>query len=301
MNFLFTLLATLPSIFVENTHNSSWEQRLQIDEVIFSEKTNFQEMMIFKNRVFGKVLIIDNIVQLTEKDEAAYHEMLVHVPLLSHENPRHILIIGGGDGGVLREVLRHSTVEKATMVEIDPKIIERCKQFMPSLSNGAFDDPRLELIIGDGMEFVQTTDRKFDVVICDTTDPDDDSEILYHDIFYRFCKKILTPKGILVNQNGCPFAELKWQGSDNFHTFFLPPRAAHFKDARYYLTTVPCTFGGFVALGWSSNCEDYKKMSQKVIESRLKERVKGEMEYYNPAIHIASFAVPEFMKNTENR
>jgi len=214
--------------------------------------------------------------------------MLTHVPLLAHENPKRVLIIGGGDGGILREVLRHNTIEKVTLVEIDGSVVERSKKYLPSLSKGAFEDPRLELLIEDGVVYVEKTDEKYDVIICDSTDPIGPGAVLFTEEFYGLCKRVLNEKGIFVNQNGVPFL----QKDELVNT--LKNRSKHFKDVEFYIAPVPTYVGGFMALGWASDHEEYRALSEELLRERLT-RVTGSMKYYNPGIHKASFCLPQFM------
>lgn len=153
-----------------------------------------------RNKWWGTILWLDNICNVTERDEFIYHEMIVHVPMLTHPDPRRVLIIGGGDGGSAREVLKHPNLEKAVMVDIDGDVVEACRKYMPGLSNGAFEDPRLELIIGDGIQYVKdAADGSFDVIIVDSTDPMDDSPgaVLFTDEFYSNCKRALSENGVI--------------------------------------------------------------------------------------------------------
>lgn len=166
--------------------------------------------------------------------------------------------------------------------------LSNSRKYLPALSNGAFDDPRLTLLIQDGIEFVAHTDQKFDVIICDSTDPVGPGKVLFTEEFYGYCKNALTEKGIFVNQNGVPFMQ------KNEFTETLQRRSVHFKHAGFYLTVVPTYVGGFMAIGWATNCDDYQNLSEEVLKSRL-EKVSGTMRYYNPAIHKASFALPQFM------
>ena len=262
-------------------------QRYQIQQVLFEEKTEHQHLIIFENQHFGRVLALDGIVQTTEADESAYHEMLVHVPLFALDHPQNILIIGGGDGGALREALRHP-VETVTMVEIDPRVIDLCKEYMPSLSGGAFDHPRANLIIADGIQFVAETDQRFDAIIVDSTDPIGPGEVLFTEAFYASCKKCLTPGGVLITQNGVPFFQSEELKSSQQK---LSPL---FKDAGCYLTVVPSYVGGFMALGWATDNQDLRSVAAETLQSRF-EDLGLKAQYYTPAIHTAAFALPAFI------
>jgi spermidine synthase len=274
--------------WAEETLYPFWQQRLHIDAKIVEEKTDQQHLIIFENAFFGRVLALDGVIQITEADEFVYQEMLTHIPLLAHENPKRVLIIGGGDGGILREVLRHQTIEKVTLVEIDGSVVERSKQYLPSISKSAFEDPRLELLIQDGVVYVEKTDEKYDVIICDSTDPVGPGAVLFTESFYGQCKRILNEKGIFVNQNGVPFLQ-----KDEFIST-LKNRSKHFKDVGFYVASVPTYVGGFMALGWASDHEEYRALSEEILRQRLT-RITGSMKYYNPGIHKASFCLPQFM------
>lgn len=166
-------------------------------ELIFEKQTKYQNMSIMDVNLFGRCLVLDNITQLAEKDEYLYHESIVHPAMLAHPNPKKILVIGGGDGGTLREVFRHP-VEKVTFIELDPEVVDVCKKHLPSLSNGAFEDPRLEMKFEDGREFLQNSSEKWDVIILDLTDPTGPSRKLFTKEFYEIVKAHLNPGGIVA-------------------------------------------------------------------------------------------------------
>lgn len=266
----------------------NWKQTFKVSKVIYEGKSDCEQLLIFENPLFGRMLALDGIVQQTEADDFMYHEMMTHVPLLAHGNVRDVLIIGGGDGGILQEVVRHKNVDNITLVEIDPEVIKFSQKHLPFFSNGAFEDPRVQVVIQDGCLFVKEARGKFDVIICDSTDPIGPGVVLYTEQFYSDCKKALKPNGIFVNMNGVPFA----QGEIVQMTY--RNRKAHFKDTGYYLTAVPTYVGGFLAIGWATD-GDYRKVPLEEIEKRLK-NVQGQMRYYNPAVHQAAFALPEYVK-----
>ena len=267
-----------------------WGQTLKISNTLFEEKTSCQDLIVFENSLFGRVLALDGVIQTTESDEFVYHEMMTHVPLLAHGNARKVLIIGGGDGGILREVLRHKTVELATMVEIDGSVVEMCKKYLPNHSNGAFEDPRTQLIIQDGCVFVKNSNEKFDVIICDSTDPIGPGKVLFTPEFYADCKSILNEGGIMVNQNGVPFL----QGSTVTLTY--RNRSPYFKDTLFYIAAIPTYVGGNMAFGWASDNGDYLQIPEEELAKRL-QSVSGVMRYYTPAIHKAAFALPKYIQD----
>jgi spermidine synthase len=271
----------------EETLYPEWQQRMRVD-VQLQHTSGIQDLVIFENDRYGRVLALDGVIQTTQADEFVYHEMMVHVPLIAHGKAENVLIIGGGDGGILREVVRHKNVKKVVMVEIDAAVVEFSKEHLPTLSNGSFNDPRLELVIADGAQFVKNTREKFDVIICDSTDPIGPGAVLFTEEFYGDCKEILTKGGILVNQNGVPFL----QGFEVRDTFLR--RKPFFEVATFYVAAIPTYVGGFMALGWAT--DDVSYCSLKVEEiARRASFVEGDLKYYNPEIHAASFALPNFI------
>jgi spermidine synthase len=274
--------------FVEALHEG-YGQRLSIDEVLYRDKTDLQDLIIFRNRVFGRVLALDGVVQTTEGDEHVYHEMLAHLPIMAHGAVRQVAIIGGGDGGMAREVLKHEAVERVTMVEIDRGVVDLCSEHLPSLSNGAFDDPRLDLVITDGARFVHETDRRFDVIIVDSTDPIGPGEVLFRQAFYEGCRKCLTPGGIVVTQNGVPSVQ-----GDEVTTSFRRLGAV-FEDVWFTVAPVPTYQGGFMAFGWATDDAALRRQDTATIAARF-EPLGIATKYYNADIHVAAFALPNGIK-----
>lgn len=268
---------------------SDCQQRFAMTRVLLESRTDMQDILIFENPTFGRVLVLDGIVQTTDRDEFCYHEMLAHVPILAHGAARNVLIVGGGDGGALREVLRHRTVERATMVEIDRGVIEACREYLPGLSAGAFDDPRAELVVANGLQFVKETDERFDVVIVDSTDPVGPSLPLFSDAFYRDCSAAMTPDGIVVCQTGVSFAQ-EDEARDTF-------RRLHrvFEDASLYITHVPTYGFGYMMLGWGANSARPRATCAETLRRRF--AASGiETRYYTPGIHSSCFEMPAYMQ-----
>ena len=236
-----------PGGWFEEKLYSNVRQTYEISRVLYREKTEHQDLIIFETPVYGRVLALDNVIQVTEKDEYVYHEMMTHVPILAHGKARRVLIIGGGDGGILREALRHKGVERVTMVEIDRAVVDMCLKYMPSIPGRAFDDRRTDLVIADGAKFVAQTDQRFDVVIIDSTDPAGPGEVLFTESFYKNCRRCLTRDGILVNQNGVPFMQA------GEITMTYRRRKKYFDDSGFYVAAIPSYYGGLMALGWATN------------------------------------------------
>ena len=273
--------------FDEILHNG-YSQNFDVTNVLFHEQTEHQDLVIFETPTFGRVMALDNIVQVTTRDEYAYHEMLTHVPILAKGDVTDVLIIGGGDGGILREVLRHDSVERATMVEIDRTVVDLCQEYFPDISNGAFDDPRTDLIITDGVKFVAETDKRFDVIIVDSTDPVGPGEVLFTQSFYGDCHRCLKDGGVLVTQNGVPF----FQGDEVTNTYRR--MGASFQDNGFYTTVVPTYSGGFMTLGWGTDDASLSDVGVEVLRERFAQ-AGLKTRYYTPEIHKAAFALPQFV------
>ena len=274
--------------FSETLH-PGFQQRFEISRILFRSQTDLQDLVIFENPYFGRILALDGVIQTTERDEPCYHEMLAHVPILAHGAAREVLIIGGGDGGALRDVLKHTSVDRATMVEIDRSVVDMCAEYMPSLSDGAFDDPRADIAIADGVKFVQETDRRFDVIIVDSTDPIGPAIPLFSDEFYADCRNILTEDGVVVCQSGVGFV----QPDEARETYQRLDRL--FEDAALYLTQVPTYAFGFMTLGWGSKSDRARKTDSAAIQTRF-DAARLETRYYTPAIHAGCFGLPAYMR-----
>ncbi|MEX0285373.1 MAG: polyamine aminopropyltransferase [Paracoccaceae bacterium] len=260
-----------------------YAQSLRIDELLYDSETEHQRLKVFHNNRFGRILTLDDVVQTTEGDNFVYHEMLTHVPILAHGAAKKVLIIGGGDGGMAREVLRHTSVEHVTMVEIDAGVVEFSKEYLPMLSQGAFDDPRLNLVIADGADFMKAPGDAFDVIIIDSTDPIGPGEVLFTDTFYGHAHRALTPGGILVTQNGVPFL----QGGELTNT--LRAFKALFQDWGCYLATVPTYAGGPMAFGWGTDGAAGQG-SLETLQARY-DAAGIATDYYTPEVHLGAFAL----------
>ena len=267
-----------------------WQTDYRCDEVYFDSATDHQRLVIFKNPIFGRMMMLDGVTQTTEADEFIYHEMLAHVPILAHGDAKKVLIIGGGDGGMLREVLRHTSVELCTMVEIDPSVVELSKQYLPNHSAGAFDDPRTHLVFDDGAAFVKNPPHTYDVMIVDSTDPIGPGEVLFQDTFYANARRCLNPGGILVTQNGVPFMQPDELKNTVTHLKHL------FADASCYLATIPTYVGGPMAMGWATDNAELRHIDLDVLDARFKS-AEIKTRYYAPAVHKAAFALPGYVSD----
>jgi len=265
-------------------------QSFRIDKMYFEQKTEHQHLMIFHNAILGRVMTLDGVVQTTELDEFIYHEMMAHVPIFAHGEARRVLIIGGGDGGMLREVLRHKAVEHVTMVEIDAAVIDMAKEFLPNHSAGAFDDERAHIVIADGMDYVRETADRFDVIISDSTDPIGPGEVLFSNDFYGQCKRILNDGGVMATQNGVPFFQLDEVKNTRQRM------SAHFADQSFYCAAVPTYYGGVMTFAWGTDNPALRQTSVEELQSRY-QQAGFSTRYYSPAIHQASFALPQYVQD----
>ena len=274
--------------WVRESLHPDYAQSLRVDRMLYDSETEHQRLKVFENDTFGRVLTLDDVVQTTEGDNFIYHEMMAHVPIFAHGAASRVLIIGGGDGGMAREVLRHQSVTHVTMVEIDAGVVEFSKTYLPMLSQGAFDDPRLDLVIADGADFIRSATDRYDVIIVDSTDPIGPGEVLFSDTFYGHAKRRLAPGGILVTQNGVPFL----QGDELTGT--MRAFTALFADATCYLATIPTYAGGPMAFGWGTD-GDARSVSLDVLKERF-DAAGIDTGYYTPEGHLGAFALPGYVR-----
>ncbi len=277
------------SWFYEHLH-PNLRAGYKFKKLIYSGSSAFQKMKIIDTHSYGRALILDDVVQTTESDEFIYHEMMSHVPLFSHPAPKNVLIIGGGDGGVLREVLSHP-VKKATMVEIDARVVDLCAKYLPSISGNAFKDRRANLVFADGAKFIRNSGEKYDVIIVDSSDPIGPAKILFQKKFYRDALNILSPGGIMVRQTGSTFLQ-----KDEIRYSYDMYRKV-FRHHALYLAPVPTYVGGFFSFMFGSNKVNPKKITLSAINKRYR-ALKLKTKYYNPQLHLASFAIPNHEKKT---
>ena len=259
---------------------------MKVKEVLYDEWTGLQKLWIGLTEDFGRVMFLDGYVMLTERDEFVYHEMLAHVPLCSHPKPRDVLIIGGGDGGTLREVLRHRDVERALLCEIDGEVVEASRRFLPAVHDGAFDDPRSEIKIGDGCQYVrECVDEAFDVILIDSTDPVGPGEILFSSEFYADCRRILRPGGLISLQSEGPFKD-----PDLFRDIQGRVKLA-FGNNHPYLSFIPTYPTGMWTLTLA-----YRDPEKSFFSEERSKEVSPGCRYYTPEIHKAAFHLPNFVQ-----
>lgn len=265
-----------------------FRQSHEIRKVLFEGRSKYQKVGVFESGRFGRILALDGVVQCTEGDEFVYHEMLTHLPILAHGKVESVLIIGGGDGGILEEVLKHKSVKRATMVEIDGEVIEVAKKYLPKICGKAFSDRRTNLIVGDGAAYVAETKNRYDLVIVDRPDPVGPATVLFSEGFYRNCRRVMKPNAILVAQNGVPHM----QGPELTEAIRLFQKI--WAESGSYLAVVPTYVCGFMSMTWASD-RDITDVDPRQVFARFDRAKLPALRYYNPEIHFAAFALPNFV------
>jgi len=277
--------------WVNETLYAEWGQRFLVRRELARVQSAFQDIMIFESHTHGRVMLLDGVVQITEGDEFVYQEMLTHVPLLAHGACARVLIIGAGDGGVLRRVMQHRGVQRAVMVEIDGEVIRLAKQFMPAIGGDAWIDARAEVIVGDGIDYVKRApDATFDAIIVDSTDPIGVGEVLFTDDFYANAARILTGGGLIVNQCGVPFMQ-----ADELRETSTR-RARFFPFVSAYVAAVPTYVGGFMTLGFAAKQAGLDRVPADTVRQRAQAAgILGTTQYWTPDIHAAAFHLPPYI------
>src|SRR6202051_1697115 len=219
----------------------------QVDRVLYELHTEHQHLILFEQQYFGKTLMLDGATQISKRDEFIYQEMMSHVPLFAHGRAREVLIIGGGDCGIAEEVLKHKSVKRLTQVEIDAAVIEFSKEHFPEFTKPVFAEKRFESVIDDGMKYVARTERRFDVIIVDSTDPQGPGKVLFSQKFYAACRRCMMKGAVMVTQNGGPMLQPEelTSGIAKFRKLFA--------DGSCYLAAIPTYVGGHMAMGWATD------------------------------------------------
>jgi spermidine synthase len=265
-------------------HSAGSGIMIRVKKRLYRRKSHYQTIEVFDTHDFGKMLVLDNTIMLTERDEAAYHEMLTHVSLLSHPHPRKILVIGGGDGGVVREILKHSGVQRIDVVEIDQQVPKVSRRYFPSISKG-LSSPKVHLTIEDGVRYIRRVKAGYDIIIVDSTDPSGPGTPLFNLAFYRHCHKAMTPQGILTAQVGSPFYTPR-----HVRATFQKLRKV-FPIALAYMVHIPTYSDGSYCLAFCSTQLNpiVAFRSERLNQFQLKTR------YYNPNVHLGAFLLPDFV------
>ncbi len=267
--------------WIEEKYKEGLSFRLALKTRLFSDQSPIQKVEVFESSHHGRVLLNDGCFMLSERDERIYHEMMAHVPLNVHPDPKRVLIIGGGDGGTAREVLRHPAVELCTLVEIDRMVVDACKRYIPQTAK-VFDDKRLKLVVGDGVAFMRDSRETYDLILVDSTDPNGAAERLFGPEFYNTVANRLADDGIVVAQGESAFYEAETQSA------LLEIAAPLFDWVSMYNFTNMTYPGGLWSFMWASRQHHPVK--------DIKPGAIPGCTYYNSEVHRAAFALPEFQK-----
>ncbi len=266
-----------------------------VNDILFSEQTEYQRVEVYETDSWGNLMVIDGMVMLSERDEFVYHEMLAHVALFSHPDPRRVLIVGGGDGGTAREVMRHASVETVDLVEIDEAVVRASRQFLPEV--GDWDNPKLNLIHDDGIRFVKDIREPYDIIIVDGSDPVGPAEGLFEKEFLQSCHEGLSKDGVLTAQTESPWVEDYHKGMERFFKILEKLYA----NSSMYLAYIPLYPAGMWSFAFASKGVD--PLAEEAFE-RVEEGMEAfgdKLGYYNSDMHTASFALPGFVREIINR
>ncbi len=252
----------------------------QVKEILAQTKSTCQEIVVLDTEVFGRVLVLDGFIQVTQMDEYIYHEMISHVPLVTHGSPGEVLVIGGGDGGTVREVLKHPEIKKITLVEIDAEVVEVCRRYLPE-TGSYLDDRRVHIQIEDGLEFLKNNPEQFDVIIVDSTEPVGPAKTLFSREFFRSCWNALKEDGVMVSQTESPF-----YNRDILERSFQLTREL-FPRCGTYFAPVPSYPGGI----WSFTIGSGRRNPCKIEAKEKAQSINTRCRYYSPHIHESSFSL----------
>lgn len=266
--------------FTEELH-PYYRKGIRIKKILADEQTQFQHLQFVETEFFGKAMILDGIIQLTERDNIGYHEMIVHVPMLAVGKPKRVLIVGGGDGGSLQQVLRYPSVQEAVVCELDQRVVDLSREHFVSFGD-PWADPRARLLVRDAFGFLEENPGQFDVIISDTTDPIGMAERLFSDEFYKLMVRALTPNGAASTQCEQPFFD-----TELIKSIFRSARALT-KNPAYYYANIPTYPGGGVGFMYVSNIAWETGLNTPLPP--------GVNNYINPEVHKAAFALPEFFR-----
>eukprot|EP00027_Filamoeba_sp_ATCC50430_P005408 CAMPEP_0168560368 /NCGR_PEP_ID=MMETSP0413-20121227/11023_1 /TAXON_ID=136452 /ORGANISM="Filamoeba nolandi, Strain NC-AS-23-1" /LENGTH=287 /DNA_ID=CAMNT_0008591665 /DNA_START=72 /DNA_END=935 /DNA_ORIENTATION=+ len=256
---------------------------LEVEEVLFHEKSPYQDIMVFKSKTYGNVLVLDGVIQVTERDEFSYQEMFAHIPLFAHPNPKKVLVIGGGDGGILRECAKHKYLEEIHICEIDQMVIDTAKKYLPGSAIG-YSDPRVKVNVGDGLVYLRNQKGQFDVIMVDSSDPVGPNQSLFQKEFYELLREALRPGGIVCTQAECQYLHLELIKELIKYT---KTSYKHVEYSYVMIPSYPCGQLGYLlqSLGENEPSKPVRKPDSDM-----------ELKYYNTEIHAAAFALPTFTR-----
>ncbi|MER2090769.1 polyamine aminopropyltransferase [Sporosarcina sp. JAI121] len=275
------------NLWYTEKHSPNVRFSLKVEEHLFTGKSDFQKIDILQTSEFGRVLTLDGLVMLTEKDEFIYHEMITHVALATNPSIKKVLVIGAGDGGTIRELTAYATIEQIDMVEIDEMVVDVCREYLPQTAS-KLADPRVNLYFEDGLKFVRRIENEYDLIIVDSTDPFGPGEGLFTKEFYGNCYKALTDDGILVNQHESPFYAEDALGMRKAHQKIV----GFFPVCKVYQFHMPTYPSGHWLFGFASKKFDPTQDLDAASWNELNLKTK----YYNTDIHVGSFALPNYVK-----
>jgi len=276
---------------VERLHQG-YAQSMEITHVVADEQSRFQHIRIFDTVANGRVMTLDDIVQITSRDESAYADMLTHLPMLEHGKVRRVMIVGGGDLSIADEALKHKNVKEVVLVDIDERVIELCRVHFGAINAKAFKDKRLVIEVADAFEYLgrKSSKNRFDLIIADRPDPVGPGKALFGETFYDRIKGALRPGGYATFQTGVPFYQ-PWEITEA-----LQELKRFFPKCGLYLTVVPTYIGGFMALSWAAKSGKPLGTPAGIKKAAAAyKRIKLKCDYYNPQIHAAAFALPNWI------
>lgn len=272
--------------YTEN-HTEDVKFSIRVEKQLYFEQSKYQRIDIFDSKEFGRFLTLDGLMMMTEKDEFIYHDMIVHVPMAVHKSAKNILVIGAGDGGVVRELCRYDQVEKIDVVEIDESVVNACKKFLPQTAT-SFDDKRVNLYFQDGLKFIRKPQNVYDIIIVDSTDPFGPGEGLFTKEFYGNCYKALKEDGIMVNQHESPFYDNYQASMKRAHQRIIEC----FEIAKVYQAHITTYPSGHWLFGFASKKYD----PIKDLDEKRWNELGLKTKYYNTELHKGSFALPSYVK-----
>ncbi len=278
----------MDDLWYSEYHTENVRFSIRVTRQLHSEKSDYQRIAVYETPEFGRFLTLDGVMMLTERDEFIYHEMITHIPMAVNPDIRRVLVIGAGDGGVLRELAKYDSVEEIDLVEIDRRVIEVCREFLPQTACG-FDNPKVRVLIGDGIRHVRRVDNRYDLIIVDSTDPTGPGEVLFTKEFYGSCLHALTEHGIMVNQHESPFYAADAQTMQRTHRRI----AQTFPLARVYQAHIPTYPSGHWLFGFASKGLHPLRDFQPALWEALGIRTK----YYTPHLHRGAFYLPKYVED----
>lgn len=274
-------------LWFSEQHTPNVKFSVKVDKQLFSEVSEFQRVDVFESVEFGRILVLDGQIMLTEKDEFIYHEMISHVPMCVNPKIKNVLLVGGGDGGTARELLKYDTIEKIDLVEMDETVVRACKKFIPQTA-GCLDNPRVKIFFEDGLKFIRRCENKYDLIIVDSTDPYGPVEGLFTKEFYGGCCNALREDGIMVNQHENPYYKKDASAMQKAHKRIL----SSFPISRVYQVHIPTYPSGHWLFGFASK----KFYPTANIEFKKWKDLNLQTKYYNTKVHRGAFYLPTYVE-----